>query len=303
MWRTRVLQSCSTSALENYQGAVHRFWQARFAALADGDVVVDIGTGNGAVALLAVQHAFSRGIRLQVHGVDRADVDPLRLPAWQALPHDAVHFHPKVACEQLPLADSSVTLLSSQYAFEYMDGDAMRAEVLRVLAPGGCAALVMHSSDSVVSATLQQQLRAYERVLGDGGIFELCMAAIDRGDVPPAQDTPIGREVQALIALGAELPLADVLRQALRCVRDGLLRAEHEPGPARATLNENLVALRAQWQRQVDLQRAISTPAQLQALAQRFEASGCTTELAPLDEVDGQRLGWTLLVRPLPVDA
>lgn len=291
LWHSRVLHACTTDADGNYEGVVRAFWQERFASLADGDVVVDIGTGNGAIALMAARHGLERGIRLEIHGVDRADIDPRQLPAWQGLPVDVVRFHPNTDCTRLPLAESSVALLCAQYAFEYMDVEAMTAEILRVLVPGGCAALVMHASDSVISDTLQYQLRAYEQLLREGGVFELSAAATD-GDALKME--AVRREVRALIALGTELPQADVLRQGLACVRDAL--REPDPGRACAILDGGLAALQAQRHRLFDLQAAIRSPDALRAIAQGFDSCGCSAELAPLDEADGQRLGWTLRV-------
>src|SRR5690606_5536476 len=70
LWSTGVLHSCATGIHGNYDGAVLEFWQRQFDSLEDGSRLVDVGTGNGALLLLARQRATERGIQLSMHGVD-----------------------------------------------------------------------------------------------------------------------------------------------------------------------------------------------------------------------------------------
>ena len=41
---------------DNYDAEIRDFWWTEFARLADGAVIVDLATGNGALALLAARH-------------------------------------------------------------------------------------------------------------------------------------------------------------------------------------------------------------------------------------------------------
>jgi len=121
--------------------------------LGDGGRVVDLATGNGAIALLAAQYARRDGRRFSIFGLDYAEIDPGRVLATHgelALLLDDIEFRSGVRIEATGLDDGSVDLLTSQYGFEYAEQDAAIAEALRVLVPGGRIALILHHSESRV---------------------------------------------------------------------------------------------------------------------------------------------------------
>ncbi len=73
-----ALVSCPMGLEPNYTGEVRDAWVTFFATLPDGARVLDVGTGNGAVALIARETAGTLGRRFEVHGVDLAQIDPTR---------------------------------------------------------------------------------------------------------------------------------------------------------------------------------------------------------------------------------
>ncbi len=154
-WQHGALHSCTGAYAGNYDGVVAAFWSSCFSRLSAAATVVDIGTGNGAVARLAFEHAASARASWRVHGVDSAAIRP-------ELPGDAealagIVFHPNTAAEQLPFPDAFVDLLCGQYALEYTDLDRVLPEFRRVLRSDGGLAFVVHAEDSAVTRIARQE--------------------------------------------------------------------------------------------------------------------------------------------------
>lgn len=172
LWRTGVLHSCATGISGNYDDEVARFWQLRFASLRDGATLVDVGTGNGAIPLLAHSTAGRRGEHWQVHGVDLADIDPPGVAGEAADQYGDIRFHPNTSMTELPFADGSVDLVCSQFAFEYAPRERAAREILRVIGKDGRAAMVLHSDDSVIHRVSRSQAEACTWLLRESRIFD-----------------------------------------------------------------------------------------------------------------------------------
>lgn len=171
LWKTGVLHSCAQGITGNYDREISRFWNRQFDALSDGDTVVDIGTGNGAIPLLALSSARARGIRLDIHGVDLADIDPPLDVPGDPQRYSGIRFHPRTSMTALPFAGGTVSLLCSQFAFEYAPRAEAAAEVLRVIGQRGRAAMIVHSADSVIAETTEAQLQASRWLLHESGLL------------------------------------------------------------------------------------------------------------------------------------
>ena len=145
----------------NYDAEFADFWNAQFARLADGARVVDLATGNGAIALLAKQYAVDRALSFEVIGIDYAEINPTAVLAAQENLRPllaAIEFRGGVRIEATGLAADSVDLLTSQYGFEYADTDSAVAEAWRVLERGGRMALILHHDESIVVAHAREGL-------------------------------------------------------------------------------------------------------------------------------------------------
>ncbi len=68
-YRGGALVSCPVNAGLNYDQDVRDAWVRFFSSLPDGARILDIGTGNGAVALIAKEMAAERSRELHVTGV------------------------------------------------------------------------------------------------------------------------------------------------------------------------------------------------------------------------------------------
>lgn len=123
------------SAIENAQQAA---WQKFFDAVPGTPRVLDIATGDGRV--LAWLLAMRPGI--DATGTDLAP----QLPP----PPRGAKVHAGIAMENLPFADASFDVITSQFGFEYGDSKRTTAEISRLLAPGGTIGLIVHRGDGPI---------------------------------------------------------------------------------------------------------------------------------------------------------
>ena len=114
--------------------------------------VADVGAGTGLWALQLAQ-AGLQVTCIEPSGDMRAACrETLRDYPAQVLDGTA---------EQLPLPDGSCKLVTAAQAFHWFDAQAFRAECLRVLAPGGLAALVWNNLD-YAAPPLARQVKLHE---------------------------------------------------------------------------------------------------------------------------------------------
>jgi SAM-dependent methyltransferase len=128
-------------------------WLMAQCGLQAGDLVADIGCGTG---------LFTRELLLQglkVRGVEPNG--PMRAAGDEYLAEFGEAFHSgEGTAEATGLADHSVRLVTAAQAFHWFRPPQARAEFARILAPGGCAALIWN-----VRREDTPFLRGYEALL------------------------------------------------------------------------------------------------------------------------------------------
>lgn len=300
LWRSGVLHSCGHGLAGNYDGEIARFWHSQLSPLPAGARVVDLGTGNGPLLLLA------RSLRpdLELHGVDLAMISPA---SSRSDDYQGIHFHPGCDMSQLPFADGSVDLFISQFGFDYGPHPETEIGLQRKLRSSGGLALLLHAEQSQVCRNTQIQLDN-AGLLRPGGLLEAASAmACMLIDTPLAQRHRLANEPanesirlhfndlagRALEQAGRH-PDATVLLDAIRCVRDAMQLATQGNPQAMLVLGKGAERARAQLQRLLDLQDAVLDCTQLQALTTLLTCHGLHCRLQPL-HYDGQLMATSLL--------
>ena len=173
------MTSCGETFEGNYEGGLATAWEAFFSAVPDGATVLDIGTGNGAIAMIANRLSNRRGKRFVIHGIDQADIDPGKSVSVDRADLEGILFHPRTPAENTGFDSDSFDVVCGQYALEYADLEASIAELARLAAPGASAMFVMHHSDSVVLETAAEELRLGE-LIEDSAFFNNAASLLER---------------------------------------------------------------------------------------------------------------------------
>tara|TARA_R110002073_G_scaffold269977_6_gene433217 strand:+ start:3658 stop:4620 length:963 start_codon:yes stop_codon:yes gene_type:complete len=178
-WKRGELHSCIPASDKDSQNDINCFWQDFFSSFGDDQVLLDIGTGNGLLPSLAVRYANEQGFGWEVHGIDLADIDPVRdVPALRSI-LDQVNFQGRINCEDLPFDEEYFDVVTAQYAVEYSEISKSISEIHRVLKKGGTCCLVLHSDHSLVVSQNKLNIAESDYLLGRD-IFLRCKEGLSQ---------------------------------------------------------------------------------------------------------------------------
>jgi len=299
-YRGGTLASCPIGPDGGYTLELRQVWEAFFSRLGEGARILDIGTGNGVIPLIARECAIAAGRRLEIHGSDLAVIDPVRNVRDGVSLFAGIRFHAQVATEELPFADCSFEAVSGQYALEYADVEVAVGEIHRVLVPGGCAQFILHHADSVVARNARESLRQAALVLDETMILRKLRRHLEGGQ----RSTPAARRAleQFDVALNA-------LRQAAHQAPNSLmidvtidaagkLAAAHgQAAPAALTREVDRFEddVRASVRRLQDLVRCSQTEPAMRGIVESSERLGLSVdELGPQYHSGSILVGWRL---------
>ena len=166
-WSRGCLTSLPQDFSANYDGEVAEFWQRVFCSISHLDRMIDLCTGNGAIALLAADYAQKKAPGLNITAVDAATVSPQAIlqkyPA-QARLLDRIRFIDNCRVEDIDLPASTFDLVTSQYGIEYCDWQLAAVKVQQLLKPGGRLVLVTHTATSDIMKFMEQEQREYTQL-------------------------------------------------------------------------------------------------------------------------------------------
>ena len=179
-WAHGFLTSCANAFSGNYEGRIREIWEECFELLPDQARVLDLATGNGAVALLASAYSLLHDKRFEIHAIDQARIDPAS--AWHGDPQvlKGVNFRGRIAAEKTPFETGYFQAVTGQYALEYTDYPATIKELSRIMAPGAAARFVLHHPDSVVIATSREERGHGQLLFDDSQLFEKARVLLQR---------------------------------------------------------------------------------------------------------------------------
>ncbi len=305
-YRAGALATCPTTPAGGFDQELLSVWADFLAPLPDGAVILDIGTGNGVVLLLAVELAERSQRHWELHGSDLAQIDPPRDVPAAADRLALCRFHPGVATEQLPFDDASFDAITGHYALEYAEPTAAFAELTRVLRPAGRAQFILHHADSRLVETATRALAEAEIVLAQSRIYRHLKRLLALPDQSATLDS---RETRALRAAIHDLKdaYADassrgggrVLAVTLDAVRQ-LLECRPQLGPARALAEAERAEndLRLSVRRLKDLPDRACDETAMQGLVDLALANGLgLVAVEPQFHAGDNLVGWRLELR------
>lgn len=154
-----------------YTGPVADFWRGIFLHEKAGAEVLDLATGNGALAVLALKI----NDRLSVSASDAADISPLTLFGKSDAVYpllSQVKFFANMPSEQLGFRAESFNLVVSQFGFEYAVPEQALAQVKQVLKPGGRFAALIHHDKSFITQDCRQGIAMLKLFLQQHGVLQ-----------------------------------------------------------------------------------------------------------------------------------
>ena len=284
----------------NYGEAIAGGWRAFFASLPAGARVLDIATGNGAIAVMAVE----AGDKLKVTGADLAAVRPAAFVSKSKHALSQIRFLADTPAEALPLDDGSFDAVTSQYGIEYSDMERSVLEAARVLAPGGRLRFACHAVEGSIAADTRRAIADADFLLEEvdlTGSASACFTAVldvERGRAtgPFAQTAAQARYAAFRDALKAVADRAqtaadaDMLASVHRSLTDLFQQRQSQD---EAALEGQIQALKAEVEAHRERERALLAAAlsgeQMAALTQPLNDLGLA-DVTLGEQRDGDRL-------------
>lgn len=290
-WRGKILSTCAQHMDPEAGREMGAGWAEFLGKLPAGSKILDVGTGNGLLPLIALQVSDSTGKEFEVHGADFADIDP-----GKALPEHAPHlaritFHPNCPTEKLPFADQTFEAVTAQHAFEYGDPEKSAVEVARILKGGGKFRFLMHAAESEIVKANFCKIEQSRYILDDVKLFELTREAVKTGD---------GDALKGALGITATKFESDPNTGDLIQLLDLLWGAYEQRDKFESTqvfqnwISENRAELAAQKVRIEALLDAALDKAGVEALEKTFKNLGFEVKASSVNAKVGGQVGWLL---------
>ncbi|MSO97061.1 MAG: methyltransferase domain-containing protein [Rhodospirillaceae bacterium] len=151
-WLDSRMNSTVAESSPEAEATLEAHWREFFAEVPNGGVILDLGCGNGAVALTAMRVSQETGKGFKVHGLDSPAIDPAKYVTREELLKQ-IEFVGQVPMESLPYQAGQFDAVVSQYGIEFADSRAI-GEAARVLKKGGrfCAITFAANTPAVVQS-------------------------------------------------------------------------------------------------------------------------------------------------------
>lgn len=185
-WAKGALHSCPSSFEGFYGDTTQAFWCHQIDMCGSGDTLVDLCCGNGGLLAFVAERLQSERT-LDLVGVDSATLDAgvLRKLCRR---YRNLRIFDQTAIENIPVADASVHLATSQFGVEYALDDLFWAELARILASSARAAWIVHHADSALISVATDELKLHRSMCEPGGVLELARQVIQAiGNVKPVE--------------------------------------------------------------------------------------------------------------------
>ena len=164
-WKSGRHDTCFTGGGAFSQ---REYWRRVFAGLAPGTALLDLATGNGAVAVIAAEVSEEQNLNLEIHGVDQADINPES--------EFDIQFLGNTEIESMPYADGQFAAVTSQFGFEYSDTNQAIGEISRITGAGARVHLLVHAKQGEVHRQSEERLKRVRELVNDRALPELALS-------------------------------------------------------------------------------------------------------------------------------
>jgi len=174
-WKNGNLTSLPQDFHENYDGEIAGFWHRHFANLKPNSSILDVCTGNGAIALLAAKYSEQNHLHAQITAVDAARIDINLLKEKYRHLTDSfqcINFISECKVEDIDLPADTFDLITSQYGIEYCNWSLSAIQIARLLKPGGIFICISHAGTTDIVVYMTQEQDEYN-ILKELGFFAI----------------------------------------------------------------------------------------------------------------------------------
>jgi ubiquinone/menaquinone biosynthesis C-methylase UbiE len=188
-WSEGNITSFPNLFAENYGGDIFRFWSETFTMLREHNRVLDICTGNGAIAILARDDVNRRNISCDIHAIDAAKIQSHELQDSDAT-FNNIKFHSGVSVENTRFSDNYFNLIVGQFALEYCNIEDGIKELSRIIRKDGAIVLMMHHVSSITVKNTRDIIDIANVFLKEPNIFFRLRKYVEQYSRQKIKDSP-----------------------------------------------------------------------------------------------------------------
>lgn len=166
-WEKGTLTTFLGRFKNNYDGEVEKFWKENLENTLPQSKIIDLATGNGALAILISELLLRKKINVEIDAIDFSTIDPKSI-AHRNINNDILNkitFHSNKPIESTTFPDNTFDIAVSQFGFEYGDPEASVAELNRILKQSSKIFFLMHHKDSAIIKQAQEGVKQTEHCL------------------------------------------------------------------------------------------------------------------------------------------
>lgn len=163
-WQGGQLTSLPQDFNENYSGAIQLKWLDCFRSFEKDKSLLDLCTGNCAIALLASEYSNSNKLNWSITAVDAANVKKenisLKNPKHQQYLKN-IKLIANTNVENIELDSNSFDVITSQYGIEYCNWEIVAQQIVRLLKKNGEFIMISHSGDTEIVKFMETEESDY----------------------------------------------------------------------------------------------------------------------------------------------
>lgn len=311
-WQSARLAACDGAEGFNYRESIQSAWRRFLSPQGDNRMLVDIATGNGAVPLLARDIAAENDWRWRIVGVDNASIDPPTFLKDAGIDTSGIEFLGNTRAEDLPIADDSVDIVTSQYGLEYTDMSLVVREIARVQKPGSVFQFVMHATESGIVRSAGAEINNCDFLLNEAKLFAAAdeffraVGEVERGGKSPTQSqhercmkakAEFEKGLRQAGDWAANIRKPEVFHYVINTIMDmHKHRANYDLDSMLGKIGAVRDAVQAHRERlRANVDSALSE-GQLEALSERLQSADMTVDHSKplMDETNESMIGWLM---------
>ncbi len=237
----------------NYDNEIAAFWNGQFELLNDNAQILDLCSGNGAIALLAAKYSQEHDKNFSIVATDAAKINFEAMTRRYSLLADLVKnitIKDEVLLEDLEL-NQSFDLITSQYGLEYTDSAKIKGKLDLWLKDNGKIALVCHAQTSDIKERMNREKLEYSVL--DGIQFYSRVKKLIRNSASQKELAPVFKEARAELSKTLLTRTSPILQPIIQACQFVLTATPEQYKAGKINLKRFIVQLVSAYARLKDL--------------------------------------------------